>query len=101
MSKVPYCPPHTPTERRVVAIWQAVLGVPAIGVHDDFFALGGHSMAVIQIANRVFEEFHVEETFEHLLANVTTAAELARRIDESSARAASTCEAEQSNDHAR
>jgi phthiocerol/phenolphthiocerol synthesis type-I polyketide synthase E len=101
MSNVPYCPPRTATERRVVAIWQAALGVANVGVHDDFFALGGHSVAAIQIANRMFEAFHLDETFEHFLSDVTTVAELARRIDETSA-VVDTSEIEQNiEDHAR
>jgi acyl carrier protein len=82
MSTVPYCPPRTSTERRVVAIWEELLGVVHIGVHDDCFSLGADSMAAVQIANRVSEEFDVE-MFEDCLAGVTTVAELARRSTKS------------------
>ncbi|HEY4182360.1 MAG TPA: amino acid adenylation domain-containing protein [Kofleriaceae bacterium] len=41
--------PRTATEQAIAAIWQDVLGAKRIGVHDDFFARGGHSL----IANRV------------------------------------------------
>ena len=40
-------------ERQLISIWQEVLGVPRIGVHDDFFDLGGHSLLVIQLHRRV------------------------------------------------
>jgi acyl carrier protein len=95
---VPHSPPRTPTERRVVAIWQAVLGVSDIGVHDDVFTLGGHSIAAIQIANRLSDEFDVDETFEHFLTDVTTAAELARRLDDAR-RAPSLRSTDQGNDN--
>src|SRR5258708_8340354 len=36
-------PPRTPTERRLAEIWAAVLQVPAVGIHDNFFDLGGAS----------------------------------------------------------
>jgi len=40
-------------ERQLISIWQEVLGVQRIGVHDDFFDLGGHSLLVIQLHRRV------------------------------------------------
>jgi len=98
MSRAPYCPPRTSTERRVVAIWESVLGVANIGVHDDFFSLGADSMAAVQIANRVSDEFQIDEIFDEFLADVTTAADLARRIDE--APAATAHEVESRNDDA-
>jgi natural product biosynthesis luciferase-like monooxygenase protein len=36
-------------ERQLVSIWQEVLGVHRIGVHDDFFDLGGHSLLTVQL----------------------------------------------------
>src|SRR5947208_1119680 len=36
--------PRTQTERRVAEIWSSVLSVQEVGVHDNFFALGGHSL---------------------------------------------------------
>ena len=40
-------------ERQLVSIWQDVLGVPRVDVHDDFFDLGGHSLLTIQLHRRV------------------------------------------------
>jgi natural product biosynthesis luciferase-like monooxygenase protein len=40
-------------ERQLISIWQEVLGVQRVGVHDDFFDLGGHSLLVIQLHRRV------------------------------------------------
>jgi acyl-CoA synthetase (AMP-forming)/AMP-acid ligase II len=40
-------------ERQLVSIWQEVLGVPRVDVHDDFFELGGHSLLTIQLHRRV------------------------------------------------
>ncbi|WP_353887546.1 phosphopantetheine-binding protein, partial [uncultured Pseudomonas sp.] len=34
--------PHSPLQRQVAAIWCEVLGLPQVGLQDDFFALGGH-----------------------------------------------------------
>src|SRR5262249_18643675 len=42
--------PRNPVEQTLVAIWQQVLGVQAqIGIHDNFFALGGDSILSMQI----------------------------------------------------
>lgn len=40
-------------ERKLVAIWQEVLGVARVDVHDDFFDLGGHSLLTIQLHRRI------------------------------------------------
>ncbi|NUT52535.1 MAG: KR domain-containing protein, partial [Saccharothrix sp.] len=49
----PYVEPATPVEREVAEVWQEVLGLDRVGVHDDFFALGGHSLAAVQIGTKV------------------------------------------------
>ena len=46
----PFVAPETDVERRLAEIWQEVLGLERVGVHDDFFELGGESMRCIQIA---------------------------------------------------
>ncbi|MCB9549172.1 MAG: AMP-binding protein [Myxococcales bacterium] len=46
-------PPETPTERRVAEAWAAALGVEALGADDDFFALGGDSMAAVAVSARL------------------------------------------------
>jgi acyl carrier protein len=48
-----YHPPRTPLETAVAEIWAAVLGVERVGVHDDFFALGGHSLQAMRVVARV------------------------------------------------
>ncbi|MFG1644974.1 amino acid adenylation domain-containing protein [Amycolatopsis sp. NPDC049252] len=42
--------PRTGTERLLAGIWAQVLELPAVGVHDDFFALGGDSLIAIRVA---------------------------------------------------
>src|SRR5262249_24259082 len=41
--------PATPTEELLVAIWSAVLGLPHLSVHANFFDLGGHSLLATQV----------------------------------------------------
>ncbi|MEV8526624.1 amino acid adenylation domain-containing protein [Streptomyces sp. NPDC052000] len=45
----PHSAPRTETERRIAAIWSAVLGISGIGREDGFFKLGGDSILVIQV----------------------------------------------------
>jgi amino acid adenylation domain-containing protein len=46
-------PPEGPLEEAIAAIWQTLLGVARVGRTDNFFALGGHSLAVITLAERL------------------------------------------------
>ncbi|MEV2266432.1 amino acid adenylation domain-containing protein [Nonomuraea africana] len=52
--------PRTPTEATLCAIWAELLGRQRVGVRDDFFASGGHSLLAVRLVGRVFEEFGVE-----------------------------------------
>lgn len=45
-------PPRSPTERTLAAIWAEVLGREAVGLHENFFALGGDSILSIQVVSR-------------------------------------------------
>ncbi|ORC59228.1 non-ribosomal peptide synthetase [Pseudomonas floridensis] len=45
--------PQTALHKQIAGIWREVLGVPRVGLCDDFFALGGHSLLATQIISRV------------------------------------------------
>ncbi|MFY0523095.1 amino acid adenylation domain-containing protein [Archangium gephyra] len=47
-----YEPPRTPEERTLAEVWAQVLGHERVGIHDDFFELGGDSILAIQIISR-------------------------------------------------
>ena len=59
-SETAFVPPRTPLEDVLAGIWAEVLQVDAVGVNDNFFALGGHSLVAIQAITRVRELFNVE-----------------------------------------
>ncbi|WP_437811936.1 amino acid adenylation domain-containing protein [Sorangium sp. So ce1078] len=46
-------PPRTDLERALAAIWREVLSVPQVGIHDNFFDLGGHSLLLAQVHSRL------------------------------------------------
>ena len=68
-----YVPPSTPTQERVAAIWAQVLGLPQVGVRDNFFDLGGHSLLATRLAFRLREEFSAELPLRTLFAEPTVA----------------------------
>jgi hypothetical protein len=56
----PFVAPCTPLEETLVTLWTEILGLDQVGIHDDFFALGGHSLLVTQLAARLYDTLHVE-----------------------------------------
>ncbi len=60
--------PRNRTEAKLVAIWQDLLGLPVVGIHDDFFELGGDSVVSIQLTSRARRaglELQARQIFEH------------------------------------
>ena len=72
--------PRSETERRLVAIWEAVFGVRPIGVTESFFDLGGHSLMAVRLVARIKAAFGREVPLAALLAEPTIEA-LARRLE--------------------
>ncbi len=56
---VAYVAPRTPIEQDLAALWQDLLGVHDVGVHDDFFQLGGHSLLGTRLMSRIRDRFDV------------------------------------------
>jgi acyl carrier protein len=54
--------PSDETEQKLAALWQELLGLPAIDVNANFFDLGGHSLLAFQMLRRVQSEFSREVT---------------------------------------
>src|SRR5204862_2823459 len=52
-----YTAPRTPVEETLVGIWQQVLHIPRIGIHDHFFEIGGHSLLATQVISRINDAF--------------------------------------------
>ncbi|MFR9787485.1 amino acid adenylation domain-containing protein [Streptomyces sp. MB22_4] len=75
--------PRSPAETVVAQIWCEVLDLPRVGVHDDFFALGGHSLRAVAVASRLRTAFdcmlQVRDLFEHPTV-ARLAAEVERRL---------------------
>lgn len=51
-----YQPPRNETEAKMTCIWQEVLGIPKVGIKDNFFDLGGDSFNIIQVQVKSYTE---------------------------------------------
>ncbi len=79
--------PATDAERALVEIWEEVLGVSPVGVDDDFFALGGHSMLAVRLMTHVRRRLDAELPLSALFERPTVR-RLAQLLDEADGSAA-------------
>lgn len=56
---IEYVAPRTGTERRLVTIWGEVLGVEQIGIDNNFFEIGGHSLKATALMSKIQKEFNI------------------------------------------
>ncbi|WP_034888377.1 non-ribosomal peptide synthetase [Gillisia sp. Hel_I_29] len=66
---VVYVAPETETQKKLVAIWEAVLGKDKIGIKDDFFELGGHSLNIFRVISKIEKEFQIKTPFKLIFDN--------------------------------
>ncbi|HLM66703.1 MAG TPA: amino acid adenylation domain-containing protein, partial [Longimicrobium sp.] len=69
-----YVAPRDAVELELAGIWQACLGVPRVGVTDEFFALGGSSLLTVRVVDRVEARFGARVPLSVLLAGGTVEA---------------------------
>jgi len=72
--------PRTPVEAGVAEIWAEVLRLERVGVHDDFFEAGGHSLLAARVVSRIREAFRAEVPLRALFEGPTPA-KLAARVE--------------------
>ena len=53
-------PPRTESEQLLASIWSDLLNVKQVGIHDNFFDLGGEPLLAIELLARLSERFDVE-----------------------------------------
>lgn len=79
--KTEFVAPSTRTEKIIAGMWRDLLKVTKVGIHDNFFDLGGHSLIATQIVARIRESFHIELPLK-LLFEGYDIYELAKKVDE-------------------
>jgi amino acid adenylation domain-containing protein len=75
-----YVAPETPTQHKLVAIWQEVLGYKQLGILDDFFELGADSLRVVAVNGRIGKAFGINIPLKVFFSN-RNIAKLADYID--------------------
>uniref|UniRef100_UPI0003676F09 non-ribosomal peptide synthetase n=1 Tax=Actinoalloteichus spitiensis TaxID=252394 RepID=UPI0003676F09 len=71
----------TALERELAGVWAELLGLPRVGIRDDFLALGGHSLTATRTVAAVWRRYGVRLSMADVLRTRTVAA-LARRVEE-------------------
>ena len=74
-----YIAPRTEFEEELARIWSELLGVPRVGVEDNFFLLGGHSLLATQAVSRIRQTLDAPLPLRAIFESPTIAA-LARRL---------------------
>ncbi|HED10467.1 MAG TPA: acyltransferase domain-containing protein [Caldithrix abyssi] len=69
----PYVAPRNDLEKEIATVWQQLLGIGQVGIHDDFFDLGGNSLMGTQLISRMRERFKVDVPVKSLFENPTIA----------------------------
>src|SRR5262249_15007759 len=72
--------PNTPMEEILAGIWASVLGIEAVGIYDNFFALGGHSLFAMQVISRLRKALQIDVPLRALF-EAPTVADLARYVE--------------------
>jgi polyketide synthase PksM len=72
-SGIAYVAPRDKTEQALVDIWEELLKRENIGIHDNFFALGGQSLLAIQLVSTICKELGVKIGIKDLFANPSIA----------------------------
>jgi amino acid adenylation domain-containing protein len=68
-----YVGPRNATEETLCRLWQEVLRRERVGIHDNFFDIGGHSLLAVQVISRTRQAFTVEMPLSVLFAAPTVA----------------------------
>ncbi|GCE51341.1 hypothetical protein KTH_62100 [Thermosporothrix hazakensis] len=76
-----YVPPSGEREQALVSLWQRILHIDGIGIHDSFFELGGHSLLALRILEALKKTYGVELPLSSLF-EAPTVAQFARVLDD-------------------
>jgi amino acid adenylation domain-containing protein len=80
LSRATHVEPKSETEKKVAEVWLRLLNVPQVGINDNFFDLGGHSVIATRVSNAIRELFNLDIQVRDVF-NFLTVAELSQYID--------------------
>lgn len=63
---VEFVAPRNELEAKLVKIWQEILNIDKIGIHDNFFDLGGHSLKATRVVSKISREIKIEITLQQV-----------------------------------
>ena len=72
--------PRTPLEKMLAGLWAELLDIEQVGVHDNFFALGGDSLLATRVLLHVYDTTHLEIAFSDFFEGPTVA-EMAHHLE--------------------
>jgi len=69
-----YVPPRNETETAIAGLWTQLLDIQQIGVHDNFFQLGGHSLSATRLVSMIHESFEIDLPLKQVFESPTVEA---------------------------
>jgi acyl carrier protein len=75
-----YIAPETTTQKKLAKIWQSVVGVNRVGLNENFFDIGGHSLLSIRVIVKVKKDFGVR--LDQAIMVLSTLEQMAKKIDD-------------------
>ncbi len=70
-TQIEYIAPSNAVEEKLLSIWRELLGKDRIGIKENFFALGGHSLKATRLASQIRKAFDVKISLKDIFAQVT------------------------------
>ncbi len=67
----PFFPPQDDVQARIAGIWRQILDYPLIGIHDNFFDLGGHSLKAMRVVSAIQRDMAVDIGLQDIFAHPT------------------------------
>ncbi|MEM8530261.1 MAG: beta-ketoacyl synthase N-terminal-like domain-containing protein [Chloroflexota bacterium] len=77
-----YARPQSDLESKIATIWEDVLSINGIGIHDNFFDLGGNSLVGIDLIAQLRQLLHQPSLFSYILYEAPTIAAMAQLLDD-------------------
>ena len=79
---ISYVAPRNELEQRVASVWEALLGIAQVGIHDNFFDLGGNSLIGLDLITRMKQELSIPVLPAYVLYEAPSVAAMAHYIEQ-------------------